>query len=94
MCLLTVQNFGSAMADVVVDAMIAEAVRFERYVHNLRSFCYFVQRTLSVCISVRRYFDSYMCPQSGPRLLETSSQCLGWQWLWAAYAGACQEDMH
>ncbi|KAL5548326.1 hypothetical protein UlMin_003557 [Ulmus minor] len=28
--LLTLQNFGSAMADVVVDAMIAEAVRFER----------------------------------------------------------------
>ncbi|KAF2288745.1 hypothetical protein GH714_012212 [Hevea brasiliensis] len=28
--LLTVQNLGSAMADVVVDAMIAEAVRFER----------------------------------------------------------------
>ena len=27
---LTVQNLGSAMADVVVDAMIAEAVRFER----------------------------------------------------------------
>lgn len=27
--LLTVQNLGSAMADVVVDAMIAEAVRFE-----------------------------------------------------------------
>ena len=30
--LLTVQNLGSAMADVVVDAMIAEAVRSERYV--------------------------------------------------------------
>ncbi|KAF3795359.1 putative folate-biopterin transporter 4 [Nymphaea thermarum] len=27
---LTIQNIGSAMADVVVDAMIAEAVRFER----------------------------------------------------------------
>nr|CAD1842489.1 unnamed protein product [Ananas comosus var. bracteatus] len=26
---LTVQNIGSAMADVVIDAMIAEAVRFE-----------------------------------------------------------------
>ena len=32
---LTVQNLGSAMADVVVDAMIAEAVRGERYVHSL-----------------------------------------------------------
>lgn len=30
MILLTVQNLGSAMADVVVDAMIAEAVRSER----------------------------------------------------------------
>lgn len=28
--LLTVQNLGSAMADVVIDAMIAEAVRTER----------------------------------------------------------------
>jgi hypothetical protein len=28
-----VQNLGSAMADVVVDAMIAEAVRLERYVY-------------------------------------------------------------
>ena len=32
---LTVQNLGSAMADVVVDAMIAEAVRVERYVHSI-----------------------------------------------------------
>lgn len=32
MVFLTVQNLGSAMADVVVDAMIAEAVRFDRYV--------------------------------------------------------------
>lgn len=32
MIFLTVQNLGSAMADVVIDAMIAEAVRFERYV--------------------------------------------------------------
>lgn len=31
MTFLTVQNLGSAMADVVVDAMIAEAVRSERY---------------------------------------------------------------
>lgn len=32
MILLTLQNLGSAMADVVIDAMIAEAVRLERYV--------------------------------------------------------------
>lgn len=32
MILLTLQNLGSAMADVVIDAMIAEAVRFERYI--------------------------------------------------------------
>lgn len=31
MIFLTVQNLGSAMADVVIDAMIAEAVRHERY---------------------------------------------------------------
>lgn len=30
MILLTLQNLGSAMADVVIDAMIAEAVRLER----------------------------------------------------------------
>lgn len=30
MIFLTVQNLGSAMADVVIDAMIAEAVKFER----------------------------------------------------------------
>lgn len=30
MIFLTVQNLGSAMADVVVDAMIAEAVRLEK----------------------------------------------------------------
>lgn len=34
MTFLTVQNLGSAMADVVVDAMIAEAVRHEKYVQN------------------------------------------------------------
>lgn len=32
MIFLTLQNLGSAMADVVIDAMIAEAVRLERYV--------------------------------------------------------------
>lgn len=36
MIILTVQNLGSAMADVVVDAMIAEAVRVERYVHSIK----------------------------------------------------------
>lgn len=30
MILLTLQNLGSAMADVVIDAMIAEAVRSEK----------------------------------------------------------------
>ena len=30
MIFLTVQNLGSAMADVVIDAMIAEAVRLEK----------------------------------------------------------------
>ena len=30
MIFLTVQNLGSAMADVVIDAMIAEAVRIEK----------------------------------------------------------------
>ena len=38
MILLTVQNLGSAMADVVIDAMIAEAVRLERYVFILNSY--------------------------------------------------------
>lgn len=38
MTLLTVQNVGSATADVVIDAMIAEAVRFERYVHKMSIF--------------------------------------------------------
>lgn len=32
MAFLTVQNLGAAMADVVIDAMIAEAVRAEKYV--------------------------------------------------------------
>lgn len=31
------QNIGSAMSDVVVDAMIAEAVRLERYIQFLKS---------------------------------------------------------
>lgn len=38
MVFLTVQNLGSAMADVVVDAMIAEAVRYDKYVSILNSF--------------------------------------------------------
>lgn len=38
---LTVQNFGSAMADVVIDAMIAEAVRSERYVFSFFFFPFF-----------------------------------------------------
>lgn len=43
MILLTVQNLGSATADVVIDAMIAEAVRFERYVPKLSFFVVEVQ---------------------------------------------------
>jgi hypothetical protein len=31
MVLITSQNFGAAMADVVVDAMVAEKAREERY---------------------------------------------------------------
>ncbi|GAU20499.1 hypothetical protein TSUD_130570, partial [Trifolium subterraneum] len=34
MVFLTVQNLGSAMADVVVDAMIAEAVRYDNFVNE------------------------------------------------------------
>lgn len=41
MVFLTVQNLGSAMADVVVDAMIAEAVRYDRFVCILNSLCSF-----------------------------------------------------
>ncbi|KAI5062379.1 hypothetical protein GOP47_0022918 [Adiantum capillus-veneris] len=41
--LLTLQNFGSAMADVVIDAMIAEAARKERaeYAGDLQSMSWF-----------------------------------------------------
>ncbi|KAM3741342.1 hypothetical protein ACB098_08G169400 [Castanea mollissima] len=43
MIFLTVQYLGSAMADVVVDAMIAEAVRFERasFAGDLQTICWF-----------------------------------------------------
>lgn len=44
MTFLTVQNLGSAMADVVVDAMIAEAVRHEKYVQNWDSFNFFAMQ--------------------------------------------------
>lgn len=37
---LTLQNVGSATADVVIDAMIAEAVRSELYV-DLYGLCFF-----------------------------------------------------
>ncbi|WRX28984.1 Biopterin transporter family - like 6 [Theobroma cacao] len=43
--LLTVQNLGSAMADVVVDAMVAEAVRCEKYVHLLNYFEFLCDKT-------------------------------------------------
>ena len=39
MIFLTVQNIGSAMADVVADAMIAETVRLERYAYSFVIFC-------------------------------------------------------
>lgn len=38
MIFLTVQNIGSAMADVVADAMIAETVRLERYAYSFSHF--------------------------------------------------------
>lgn len=48
---LTVQNLGSAMADVVVDAMIAEAVRFERasFAGDLQSISWFSMALGGVC---------------------------------------------
>lgn len=44
MIFLLLQNLGSAMADVVIDAMIAEAARLEKYIHLvgfLSLFSYF-----------------------------------------------------
>lgn len=42
MFFLLVQNLGSAMADVVIDAMIAEAVRLELYVDTFNSCSLFL----------------------------------------------------
>ncbi|KAF4373458.1 hypothetical protein CsatB_015975 [Cannabis sativa] len=52
--LLTVQNFGSAMADVVIDAMIAEAVRFERasFAGDLQSMSWLAMAFGGICGSL------------------------------------------
>lgn len=54
MLFLTLQNIGSAMADVVVDAMIAEAVRFERakFAGDLQSLSWFSMAFGGICGSV------------------------------------------
>lgn len=44
---LTAQNLGSAMADVVVDAMIAEAVKSEQYVHIISFFMFLSSQVLN-----------------------------------------------
>lgn len=57
MMFLTVQNVGSAMADVVVDAMIAEAVRNERYVCILSSCSQYLQMNFCILNSVLAYYQ-------------------------------------
>ncbi|KAJ8560993.1 hypothetical protein K7X08_027183 [Anisodus acutangulus] len=54
MILLTVQNLGSAMADVVIDAMIAEAVRFERasFAGDLQSISWLSMAFGGICGSL------------------------------------------
>ncbi|CAN1318712.1 Probable folate-biopterin transporter 4 [Linum perenne] len=54
MVLLTAQNLGSAMADVVVDAMIAEAVRFEKasFAGDLQSLSWFSMALGGICGSL------------------------------------------
>ncbi|KAG9454082.1 hypothetical protein H6P81_006986 [Aristolochia fimbriata] len=54
MILLTVQNVGSAMADVVIDAMIAEAVRSERalFAGDLQSISWSSMATGGICGSL------------------------------------------
>ncbi|KAF3453492.1 hypothetical protein FNV43_RR03932 [Rhamnella rubrinervis] len=51
MILLTVQNLGSATADVVIDAMIAEAVRFERasFAGDLQSVSWLAMALGGIC---------------------------------------------
>ncbi|KAI8557610.1 hypothetical protein RHMOL_Rhmol04G0023100 [Rhododendron molle] len=52
--ILTVQNLGSAMADVVVDAMIAEAVRVERasFAGDLQSLSWMAMALGGICGSL------------------------------------------
>ncbi|XP_010443068.1 PREDICTED: probable folate-biopterin transporter 4 [Camelina sativa] len=54
MILLTVQNLGSAMADVVVDAMIAEAVRLEKasFAGDLQSVSWLSMAVGGICGSL------------------------------------------
>ncbi|XP_010545215.1 PREDICTED: probable folate-biopterin transporter 4 [Tarenaya hassleriana] len=54
MILLTVQNLGSAMADVVIDAMIAEAVRHERasFSGDLQSVSWLAMALGGICGSL------------------------------------------
>nr|KJB81771.1 hypothetical protein B456_013G160400 [Gossypium raimondii]KJB81772.1 hypothetical protein B456_013G160400 [Gossypium raimondii]KJB81774.1 hypothetical protein B456_013G160400 [Gossypium raimondii] len=54
MILLTLQNLGSAMADVLVDAMIAEAVRFEKasFAGDLQSLSWLSMAFGGVCGSL------------------------------------------
>ncbi|CAA2969744.1 probable folate-biopterin transporter 4 [Olea europaea subsp. europaea] len=54
MILLTVQNMGSAMADVVIDAMIAEAVRSERtsFAGDLQSISWMTMALGGICGSL------------------------------------------
>ncbi|XP_027064191.1 probable folate-biopterin transporter 4 [Coffea arabica] len=54
MILLTVQNLGSAMADVVIDAMIAEAVRLERasFAGDLQSVSWMAMALGGICGSL------------------------------------------
>ncbi|KAK9938453.1 hypothetical protein M0R45_015187 [Rubus argutus] len=54
MTFLTVQNLGSAMADVVVDAMIAEAVRHERasFAGDLQSISWLAMACGGICGSL------------------------------------------
>lgn len=54
MILLTIQNLGSAMADVVIDAMIAEAVRLERasFAGDLQSISWMAMAMGGICGSL------------------------------------------
>lgn len=56
--LLTVQNLGAAMADVVIDAMIAEAARKERGEHagDLQSLSWFAMALGGMCGSIAGSF--------------------------------------